>query len=122
MAKPIQNSTEGLQNFPYSELLAQIDKFPTLEDWWREKVFSPTMKKFFPQLIVLIALNCLILFTRDFLAAFLCFAIIVGLSYNTLTMLSVNMMSAQIITQIRTSFQLGVLVGEEHKENNQKTS
>ena len=97
---------------PHNELLRQIDEFPSIEMWWRDKIFLPAFKNFVPQFLALLLLNIAIIYTHNWLAAFLCFVLNITRMYRMIVMLSMNMVHAQLICQIRAAFIKGVEVGE----------
>jgi hypothetical protein len=116
-----QNKT-AIPKSTYDLLLQQIDQFPSLDDWWHKHVFMPAMKQFFPQFIALLVLEGGIIYVHNWIAAFLGFVIIATKIYRTLTLMSVNMMTAYLITQIRAAYQYGIIVGESKTTQNQTTN
>jgi len=80
------------------------------------------MHKSIPQLLALFVLECGILYTHNWIAAFLCAVIIVSKIYNTITMMSVIMVSAYLTSQIREAFNKGYDAGQETDEKETTTA
>ena len=105
---PVVKST----NSPYSDLLTQIDLYPSLDEWYQERIAKPTLKRIVPQFISLLLLNAGIVYIGDWLAAFICFSFIILLAYNTLISNATILIHAILLMQIRSSYIAGLNDGK----------
>jgi hypothetical protein len=94
-----------------AQTLVQIEKYPSLEDWWRVCVLTPFMKTFVPEILALILIEGGILYTRNWLAALLCFFIIISKVYRIFIALSTTLMHGFLILQTRESYLNGIAFG-----------
>jgi hypothetical protein len=105
-----------------NDLLEQIDQYPSLDEWWHDAVFVPTLRHFTPQFIALIFLEGCILYTHNWLASFICGVMIVTNAHRTLTMMSVKMVHAYLICQVRDAHVKGIEIGKGLREDNPPTT
>jgi len=115
-------SNETAKKKQQDDLLNQIDEYENLEEWWHAVVFAPTLRQFIPQFLALAFLDGAILYTHNWLAGFLCSVIIVTNAYRTLTMMSVKMVHAYLICQIRDAYIKGIEFGKVSSEDNPPTT
>jgi hypothetical protein len=115
-------TNETAKNQKYNDLLQQIDQFPNLEAWWHDMVFTPTIRQFVPQFLALAFLEGCIIYTHNWLAAFLCAVIVLTTAYRTLTMMSVKMVHAFLICQVREALAKGIEIGKGKSEDNPPTT
>jgi len=93
-------------------LLQQIDQYPSLNEWWHNHVVSPVIKSFIPQCIALCIVLFCILYVHNWIAAMLCFVILVSKIYRMFISLSINLMHGYLTVQIRESYNRGVVDGQ----------
>lgn len=89
-------------------IIDQIDKFPTLDDWWTACILTPEIKVFLPQLFALLLLESAIFYIHDWLAAILCFMIIISKIYNFIASLAIKLTQGYLLLQIRDSYNKGI--------------
>jgi hypothetical protein len=81
-------------------LRQQIQKYNSLDDWWEKCIFTPVMRVFWPQIIVLALIEVVICHTGNWLAALLCLAIIVSKIYSTISLLGNNLMHGYLVQRL----------------------
>ena len=93
-------------------LLEQIQKYPTLEDWWYNSIVWPVFKMAIPQCIALFLLESVILYVHNWLAALFCAVLIILKIYGVMLTISINLMYGFMAMQIRESYNKGVEDGK----------
>jgi|ERR1017187_5706719 hypothetical protein len=81
-------------------LRQQIQTFESLDDWWKQCIFTPVMRVFWPQLVALVLVEIVICHTGNWLAALLCLAIIVSKIYSTVSLLGNNLMHGYLVQRL----------------------
>jgi hypothetical protein len=93
-------------------LLAEIDKYPTLNEWWNNRIIMPIVKTVVPQCIALGIIFGGMLYVHDWLASAFCMAFIVSKIYQGFISVSVHFVYGYLTVQVRESYHKGVADGK----------
>ena len=105
----------------FHTLQRNIQQYPSLEIWWKNAVYNPTMKSFWYQLIGLIIVLAGAIYIRNWFAVFLCFSFIIVKIFNTISSMSSQLMHGFLITQICSSYERGIEDGKNGTTQQQNT-
>ena len=86
-----------------AKLAQDIQQFKSLDEWWTKCVYTPIMKSFWPEMIALLVIECVIIHTHNWVAALLCFGLMVSKIYNTVSSLTHNLLHGFLVLQNQKS-------------------
>jgi hypothetical protein len=100
------------------EILASIDKYPTVEHWCTDTIIKPLIFPFFSQVVALILIESIILMQHNWIAALFGLAVIGYRISAFTTKISVSLGYGFLVLETRNAYLRGIDIGEHNIERN----